>query len=65
VLGFCTRRFLYEEGTAQCFLDLAGPTSDPDPDLDLSYEFITRESARLPRVRPPHRAGLSKERVLQ
>ena len=42
---------------------LAGPTSDPD--LDLSYEFIIRESARLPRVRPPHRAGLSKERVLQ
>jgi hypothetical protein len=65
VLGFwyCTRRFLYEEGTAQCFLGLAGPTSDPD--LDLSYEFIIRESARLPRVRPPHRAGLSKERVLQ
>ena len=42
---------------------LAGPTSDPD--LDLSYEFIIRESARLPRVRPPHRAGSSKERVLQ
>jgi 2-polyprenyl-6-methoxyphenol hydroxylase-like FAD-dependent oxidoreductase len=42
---------------------LAGPTSDPD--LNLSYEFIIRESARLPRVRPPHRAGLSKERVLQ
>jgi 2-polyprenyl-6-methoxyphenol hydroxylase-like FAD-dependent oxidoreductase len=42
---------------------LAGPTSDPN--LDLSYEFIIRESARLPRVRPPHRAGLSKERVLQ
>jgi len=41
---------------------LASPTSDPD--LDLSYEFIIRESARLPRVRPPHRAGL-KERVLQ
>ena len=44
-------------------LGLAGPTSDPD--LDLSYEFIIRECARLPRVRPPHRAGLSKERVLQ
>jgi len=42
---------------------LAGPTSDPE--LNLSYEFIIRESARLPRVRPPHRAGLSKERVLQ
>jgi 2-polyprenyl-6-methoxyphenol hydroxylase-like FAD-dependent oxidoreductase len=42
---------------------LAGPTSDPD--LNLSYEFIIRESARLPRVKPPHRAGLSKERVLQ
>jgi hypothetical protein len=42
---------------------LPAPTSDPD--LDLSYEFIIRESARLPRVRPPHRAGLSKERVLQ
>jgi len=42
---------------------LAGPTSDPD--LNLSHEFIIRESARLPRVRPPHRAGLSKERVLQ
>jgi 2-polyprenyl-6-methoxyphenol hydroxylase-like FAD-dependent oxidoreductase len=42
---------------------LAGPTSDPD--LDLSYEFIIRESARLPRVKPPHRAGLSRERVLQ
>jgi hypothetical protein len=41
---------------------LASPTSDPD--LDLSYEFIIRESARLPRVKPPHRAGL-KERVLQ
>ena len=41
---------------------LAGPTSDPD--LDLSYEFIIRESARLPRVKPPQRAGL-KERVLQ
>jgi 2-polyprenyl-6-methoxyphenol hydroxylase-like FAD-dependent oxidoreductase len=41
---------------------LASPTSDPD--LDLSYEFIIRESARLPRVRPPHRAGF-KERVLQ
>jgi 2-polyprenyl-6-methoxyphenol hydroxylase-like FAD-dependent oxidoreductase len=42
---------------------LAGPTSDAD--LNLSHEFIIRESARLPRVRPPHRAGLSKERVLQ
>jgi 2-polyprenyl-6-methoxyphenol hydroxylase-like FAD-dependent oxidoreductase len=42
---------------------LAGPTTDPD--LNLSHEFIIRESARLPRVRPPHRAGLSKERVLQ
>jgi 2-polyprenyl-6-methoxyphenol hydroxylase-like FAD-dependent oxidoreductase len=42
---------------------LAGPTSDPD--LNLSYEFIIRESARLPRVRPPHRAGSSREKVLQ
>jgi 2-polyprenyl-6-methoxyphenol hydroxylase-like FAD-dependent oxidoreductase len=42
---------------------LAGPTSDPD--LNLSYEFIIRESARLPRVRPPHRARSSRERVLQ
>jgi 2-polyprenyl-6-methoxyphenol hydroxylase-like FAD-dependent oxidoreductase len=41
---------------------LVSPTCDPD--LDLSYEFIIRESARLPRVRPPHRAGF-KERVLQ
>jgi 2-polyprenyl-6-methoxyphenol hydroxylase-like FAD-dependent oxidoreductase len=42
---------------------LAGPTSDPN--LNLSYEFIIRESARLPRVKPPLRAGLSRERVLQ
>ena len=42
---------------------LAGPTSDPD--LNLSYEFIIRESARLPRVRPPRRAGSPRERVLQ
>jgi 2-polyprenyl-6-methoxyphenol hydroxylase-like FAD-dependent oxidoreductase len=44
---------------------LAGPTSDPD--LNLSYEFIIRESARLPRVKPPRRAGSSRERerVLQ
>jgi 2-polyprenyl-6-methoxyphenol hydroxylase-like FAD-dependent oxidoreductase len=42
---------------------LAGPTSDPD--LKLSYEFIIRESARLPRVKPPHRAASSRERVLQ
>jgi 2-polyprenyl-6-methoxyphenol hydroxylase-like FAD-dependent oxidoreductase len=41
---------------------LAGPTSDPD--LELSYEFIIRESARLPRVKPPGRAA-KKERVLQ
>ncbi|WP_283848477.1 hypothetical protein [Bradyrhizobium sp. SRL28] len=33
--------------------------------IDLSYEFIIRESARLPRVRPSHRTGLSKKRVLQ
>lgn len=42
---------------------LAGPTSDPD--LNLSYEFIIRESARLPRVKPPRPAGASKERALQ
>ena len=42
---------------------LVGPTSDPD--LNLSYEFIIRESARLPRLRPPHRAGSSREKVLQ
>jgi 2-polyprenyl-6-methoxyphenol hydroxylase-like FAD-dependent oxidoreductase len=42
---------------------LAGPTSDPD--LNLSYEFIIRESARLPRVKPPHRAASSRERMLQ
>jgi 2-polyprenyl-6-methoxyphenol hydroxylase-like FAD-dependent oxidoreductase len=42
---------------------LVGPTSDPD--LHLSYEFIIRESARLPRVRPPHRTKGSKERVPQ
>jgi 2-polyprenyl-6-methoxyphenol hydroxylase-like FAD-dependent oxidoreductase len=42
---------------------LAGPTSDPD--LDLSYEFIIRESARLPRVKPPHRPASSREKVLQ
>jgi 2-polyprenyl-6-methoxyphenol hydroxylase-like FAD-dependent oxidoreductase len=42
---------------------LAGPTSDPD--LDLSYEFIIRESARLPRVKPPHRLASSREKVLQ
>jgi 2-polyprenyl-6-methoxyphenol hydroxylase-like FAD-dependent oxidoreductase len=41
---------------------LAGPASDPE--LDLSVEFIIRESARLPRVKPPRRAT-SKERVLQ
>jgi 2-polyprenyl-6-methoxyphenol hydroxylase-like FAD-dependent oxidoreductase len=36
-----------------CFIErgLAGPTSDPE--LDLSYEFIIRESARLPRLKPP------------
>ena len=42
---------------------LAGPASDPD--LNLSCEFIIRESARLPRVKPPRRAGSSRERVLQ
>jgi len=42
---------------------LAGPTSDPD--LHLTCEFIIRESARLPRVRPPLRAGSPGERVLQ
>jgi 2-polyprenyl-6-methoxyphenol hydroxylase-like FAD-dependent oxidoreductase len=42
---------------------LAGPTSDPD--LNLTHEFIIRESARLPRLRPPHRAGSSREKVLQ
>jgi 2-polyprenyl-6-methoxyphenol hydroxylase-like FAD-dependent oxidoreductase len=41
---------------------LAGPTSDPE--LELSYEFIIRESARLPRVKPPQRAGLER-RMLQ
>lgn len=48
-----------------CFIErgLAGPTSDPD--LNLSYEFIIRESARLPRVTPPHRAASTRERVLQ
>ncbi len=48
-----------------CFIErgLAGPTSDPD--LNLSCEFIIRESARLPRVRPPRRAGSSREKVLQ
>jgi 2-polyprenyl-6-methoxyphenol hydroxylase-like FAD-dependent oxidoreductase len=42
---------------------LPGPTSDPG--LDLSYEFIIRESARLPRVKPPLRAAPSQERMLQ
>jgi len=42
---------------------LAGPTSDPA--LNLSYEFIIAESARLPRVRRPHRGGSSREKVLQ
>jgi 2-polyprenyl-6-methoxyphenol hydroxylase-like FAD-dependent oxidoreductase len=42
---------------------LAGPTSDPE--LNLSYEFIIRESARLPRVKPPSRVDLSRERMLQ
>ena len=42
---------------------LAGPTSDPA--LNLSHEFIIAESARLPRVRPPHRAGSSREKALQ
>ena len=42
---------------------LAGPTSDPD--LDLSHEFIIRESARLPRVKPPRLAEASREGVLQ
>ena len=42
---------------------LAGPTSDPA--INLSHEFIIRESARLPRVRPPHRAGSSREKALQ
>jgi 2-polyprenyl-6-methoxyphenol hydroxylase-like FAD-dependent oxidoreductase len=48
-----------------CFIErgLAGPTSDPN--LELSYEFIIRESARLPRVKPPRRAASSRERVLQ
>ena len=48
-----------------CFIErgLAGPTSDPD--LGLSYEFIIRESARLPRVKPPHRVALSREKMLQ
>jgi 2-polyprenyl-6-methoxyphenol hydroxylase-like FAD-dependent oxidoreductase len=41
---------------------LADPTSDPE--LGLSYEFIIRESARLPRQKPPHAAS-SRERVLQ
>ena len=42
---------------------LAGPSSDPK--LDLTVEFIIRESARLPRVKPPRRAASSKERVPQ
>jgi 2-polyprenyl-6-methoxyphenol hydroxylase-like FAD-dependent oxidoreductase len=42
---------------------LAGPASDPD--LDLSVEFIIRESARLPRIKPPQRATSSRERMLQ
>jgi 2-polyprenyl-6-methoxyphenol hydroxylase-like FAD-dependent oxidoreductase len=42
---------------------LAGPSSDPE--LGLTVEFIIRESARLPRVKPPQRAGSSRERVLQ
>jgi 2-polyprenyl-6-methoxyphenol hydroxylase-like FAD-dependent oxidoreductase len=42
---------------------LAGPTSDPD--LGLSHQFIIRESARLPRVKPPRLAGASREGVLQ
>jgi 2-polyprenyl-6-methoxyphenol hydroxylase-like FAD-dependent oxidoreductase len=41
---------------------LAGPTSDPN--LNLSYEFIIRESARLPRLKPPHWAGSPREKVL-
>ena len=39
---------------------LEGPTSDPS--LGLSYEYIIRESARLPRVKPP---AVARERVLQ
>jgi len=42
---------------------LSGPGSDPD--LELTVEFIIRESARLPRVRPPQRAASLRERVLQ
>ncbi|MDB5514409.1 MAG: 2-polyprenyl-6-methoxyphenol hydroxylase [Tardiphaga sp.] len=42
---------------------LAGPTSDPE--LNLSYEFIIRESARLPRVKPPLRRASPKQRMLQ
>jgi 2-polyprenyl-6-methoxyphenol hydroxylase-like FAD-dependent oxidoreductase len=42
---------------------LAGPTSDPD--FGLSHEFIIRESARLPRVKPPRLAEASREGVLQ
>ncbi len=40
---------------------LEGPTSDPS--LALTYEYIIRESARLPRVRPP--ADAIQEHVLQ
>jgi 2-polyprenyl-6-methoxyphenol hydroxylase-like FAD-dependent oxidoreductase len=42
---------------------LPGPTSDPK--LNLSYEFIIRESARLPRVKPPLRRASPKQRMLQ
>jgi hypothetical protein len=42
---------------------LPGPPSDPD--LNLSYEFIIRKSARLPRVKPQHRAGAAREKVRQ
>src|SRR4051794_17905103 len=42
---------------------LAGPASDPD--LELSVDLIIRESARLPRIKPPRRAASSRERMLQ
>ena len=42
---------------------LVGPNSDPE--LNLTTEFIIRESARLPRVKPPHRVASSREKVLQ
>jgi 2-polyprenyl-6-methoxyphenol hydroxylase-like FAD-dependent oxidoreductase len=45
------------------FIERGLPSPTSDPDFQLTHEFIIRESARLPRVKPPRRAGL-KERAL-